>query len=148
MIINHFWRTRKNKQKAYERLFEMLRNYGYTTGNVLDYLYHQNNYKFIQGARGSKLDNCSGGGGGQTDFAFKVFLRPDISLIRMFAIEILLVGCFLRSFLVPPLFFSYEGAQKLKFKLFIVLLELLLIFLSAFVNLVSLKFWKVNECKN
>ena len=31
----------KNKQEAYEKLIEMSRNYDYTTGNLLDYLYHQ-----------------------------------------------------------------------------------------------------------
>ena len=34
-------------KKAYETLFEMLRNNDYTTGNLLDYLYHQNYYKLI-----------------------------------------------------------------------------------------------------
>ena len=36
----------KNKQ-AYEKLIEMSRNDDDTTGNVLDYLYHQNCYKLI-----------------------------------------------------------------------------------------------------
>ena len=31
----------KNKQEAYEKLMEMSRNDEYTTGNLLDYLYHQ-----------------------------------------------------------------------------------------------------------
>ena len=31
----------KNKQEAYEKLVEMSRNNDYTTGNLLDYLYHQ-----------------------------------------------------------------------------------------------------------
>ena len=30
----------KNKQEAYKKLVEMSRNDDYTTGNVLDYLYH------------------------------------------------------------------------------------------------------------
>ena len=30
----------KNKQEAYEKLIEMSRNDDYTTGNLLDYLYH------------------------------------------------------------------------------------------------------------
>ena len=34
----------KNKQKAYEKLIEMPRNNDYTTGNLLDYLYHQKYY--------------------------------------------------------------------------------------------------------
>ena len=37
----------KNKQKVYEKLTEMSRNDNYTTGNLLDYLYHQKYYKLI-----------------------------------------------------------------------------------------------------
>ena len=37
----------KNRQKAYEKLNEMSRNNDYTTGNLLDYSYHQNYYKVI-----------------------------------------------------------------------------------------------------
>ena len=37
----------KNKQEAYERPVEMSRNDNYTTRNLLDYLYHQKNYKLI-----------------------------------------------------------------------------------------------------
>ena len=37
----------KNKQEAYEKLIEMSRNDDYTTGNLLDYLYHQKYYKLI-----------------------------------------------------------------------------------------------------
>ena len=36
-----------NKQKAYEKLVEMSRNDDYTTGNLLDYLYHPNYYKLM-----------------------------------------------------------------------------------------------------
>ena len=36
----------KTKQDAYEKLVEMARNNN-TTGNLLDYLYHQNYYKVI-----------------------------------------------------------------------------------------------------
>ena len=32
----------KSKQKAYEKLVEMSRTDDHTTGNLLDYLYHQN----------------------------------------------------------------------------------------------------------
>ena len=32
---------------AYEKLIEMSRNDGYTTGNLLDFSYHQNYYKLI-----------------------------------------------------------------------------------------------------
>ena len=31
----------KNKQEAYEKLVEMSPNVDYTTGNLLDFLYHQ-----------------------------------------------------------------------------------------------------------
>ena len=33
----------KNKQEAYEKLIKVSRNDDYTTGNLLDYLYHQSN---------------------------------------------------------------------------------------------------------
>ena len=36
----------KNNQEEYEKVVEMSRNYNYTTGNVLDYLYHQKYFKF------------------------------------------------------------------------------------------------------
>ena len=32
----------KNKQEVYEKLIKMSRNSDHTTGNILDYLYHQN----------------------------------------------------------------------------------------------------------
>ena len=37
----------KNKQEAYKKLIEMSRGDGYTTGNLLDFSYHQNYYKLI-----------------------------------------------------------------------------------------------------
>ena len=37
----------KNKQEEYEKLVEMSRNNNYTTGNLLNYLYHQKYYKLI-----------------------------------------------------------------------------------------------------
>ena len=37
----------KNKKEPYEKLIEILRNYDYTAGNLLDYLYHQKYYKLI-----------------------------------------------------------------------------------------------------
>ena len=37
----------KNKPEAYEKIVEMSRNDYYTTGNLLDYFYHQNYYKRI-----------------------------------------------------------------------------------------------------
>ena len=37
----------KSKQEAYEKLMEMSRNDEYTTGNLLDYLYHQKYCKLI-----------------------------------------------------------------------------------------------------
>ena len=41
-----FWSV-KNKQEAYGYLFEISRNNGYTTGNLLDYLNHENYYTLI-----------------------------------------------------------------------------------------------------
>ena len=35
----------KSEQEAYEKLIEMSRNDDYTTGNLLDFSYHQNWYK-------------------------------------------------------------------------------------------------------
>ena len=35
------------KEELYEKLAEMSRNDGYTTRNLLNYLYHQNYYKVI-----------------------------------------------------------------------------------------------------
>ena len=47
MTANHFFEQPvKTKQDAYEKLVEMARNNN-TTGNLLDYLYHQNYYKVI-----------------------------------------------------------------------------------------------------
>ena len=37
----------KNKQEVHEKLIEMSRNHDYTTGNLLDFSYHQNYYKII-----------------------------------------------------------------------------------------------------
>ena len=37
----------KIKQGSYEKRIEISRNDEYTTGNLLDYFYHQNNYKLI-----------------------------------------------------------------------------------------------------
>ena len=37
----------KNKQEAYEKLVKMSRNNEYTTGTLLDDLYHQKYYKLI-----------------------------------------------------------------------------------------------------
>ena len=42
-----FDQSAKNKQEAYEKLIEMSRNNDFTTGNLLDYLYHQNYPKLI-----------------------------------------------------------------------------------------------------
>ena len=49
-LINNkpfFGQLVKNKQEAYEKLIEMSRNDDHTTGNLLDYLYHQKYYKLI-----------------------------------------------------------------------------------------------------
>ena len=37
----------KNRQEAYETLIEISKNNDYTTGNILDYLYHQKYHKLI-----------------------------------------------------------------------------------------------------
>ena len=37
----------KNKHEAYEKLIEISRNDDYTTGNLLDFSYYENYYKFI-----------------------------------------------------------------------------------------------------
>ena len=48
MAITHFFdQPVKQKQEAYEKLIEMARNNDYTTGDLLDYLYHQNYYQLI-----------------------------------------------------------------------------------------------------
>ena len=47
MTINRFDLSVKSEQGAYKKLVEMTRNDDYTSGNLLDYLYHQNYYKFI-----------------------------------------------------------------------------------------------------
>ena len=38
------FKKQKHKQEAYEKIIKMYRNDDYTTGNALDYLYHQNYY--------------------------------------------------------------------------------------------------------
>ena len=48
----------KNKQKVYEKLAKMSRNDNYTTGNLLDYLYHQKYYK-LTGTVLSRQTNTS-----------------------------------------------------------------------------------------
>ena len=42
-----FDQSAKNKQEAYEKLIEMSRNNDFTTGNLLDYLYHQDYHKLV-----------------------------------------------------------------------------------------------------
>ena len=42
-----FDQPEKNKHEAYEKLAEMSSNDDYTTGHLLDYLYHQKYYKPI-----------------------------------------------------------------------------------------------------
>ena len=37
----------KNKEEAYEKIIEMSKNNGYTTGNLLDFAYFKENYKLI-----------------------------------------------------------------------------------------------------
>ena len=46
MIINHFFdQPVKIKEEAHEKPIGMPRDYDYTTGNLLDYFYHQKYYK-------------------------------------------------------------------------------------------------------
>ena len=48
MIIKPFFdQPVKNKQDVYQKLIEMSRNDDCITGNLLDYLCHQNYYKLI-----------------------------------------------------------------------------------------------------
>ena len=42
-----FDQPQKEKQEAYEKLFEMSRSNDYSNENLLDFLYHQNFYKCI-----------------------------------------------------------------------------------------------------
>ena len=44
LIINHL---KKSRREAYKKLIEMSRNDGCTTGNLLDFSYHQNFHKLI-----------------------------------------------------------------------------------------------------
>ena len=48
----------KNTQEAYEKLIEISKNDDYTTGNLLDYLYHQDYYK-LNGIDLSRKKNTS-----------------------------------------------------------------------------------------
>ena len=47
LTINHFLINPWQKQEAVEKLVKMSRNDDYTTGNLLDYLYHQSYHKPI-----------------------------------------------------------------------------------------------------
>ena len=48
LTINHFfYQPVKKKQEANEKLTEISRNNDYTTGNLLNFSYHQNYYKLI-----------------------------------------------------------------------------------------------------
>ena len=62
------------------------------------------------GARGFELDNREG----QINFTFKVILRPYISRIRMFAIEILLLGVLFGTILGPTS--TFQWASPLLFR--------------------------------
>ena len=37
----------KNEEEAYEKIIEMSNNNGYTTGNLLDFVYFKENYRLI-----------------------------------------------------------------------------------------------------
>lgn len=62
------------------------------------------------GARGFELDNREG----QINFTFKVILRPYISRIRMFAVNILLVRLLFVTILGPTPIFQGRRSQKNK----------------------------------
>ena len=76
---------------------------------------------------------------GQIDFLFKVFLRPYISRIRMFAIKNLLVGVLFVAILAATPIFQVRRYQKIKIHIVQSYFGTFAYFLSAFVNLVSLK---------
>ena len=80
------------------------------------------------------------GGGGQTDFTFKMFLGVPVSRIRMFAIEILLVGVLFGAILCPSPIFQLRRCQIIENHVIHSYVQISAFFLSAFVNLVSLKF--------
>ena len=42
-----FGQVVKNKQETHKKLIEMSKNDDYTTGNLLDFSYHQNFYKLV-----------------------------------------------------------------------------------------------------
>ena len=76
---------------------------------------------------------------GQIDFLFKVFLRPYISRIRMFAIKILLVGMLIVAILAATPIFQVRRYQKIKIHIVQSYFWTFAYFLTAFMNLVSLK---------
>ena len=76
---------------------------------------------------------------GQIDFLFKVFLRPYISRIRMFAIKILLVGMLIVAILAATPIFQVRRYQKIKIHIVQSYFGTFAYFLTAFMSLVSLK---------
>ena len=58
MILREILLINISKQEAYKKPIEMSSNEDYTTGNVIDYLYHQKYYKFI-GIDSSRQTNIS-----------------------------------------------------------------------------------------
>ena len=42
-----FWFGNKNEEEAYEKVIDMSNNNDYTTGNLLDFAYCEENYRFI-----------------------------------------------------------------------------------------------------
>ena len=75
----------------------------------------------------------------QIDFLFRVFLRPYISRVRMFAIKILLVGVLFVAILAATPIFQVRRYQKIKIHIVQSYFGTFAYFLSAFVNLASLK---------
>ena len=58
MILREILLINISKQEAYKKPLEMSWNEDYTTGNVIDYLYHQKYYKLI-GIDSSRQTNIS-----------------------------------------------------------------------------------------
>ena len=90
--------------------------------------------------RGGQGGGGGGGGGGGIDFIFKVFLRPYISRIRIFAIEILLVGVIFVTILCPNHIFQVRRSKKVEIHDIKSCVGVFAYILSTFENLISLKF--------
>ena len=93
-----------------------------------------------EGQNGAIEGRGGQGGGGGLDFIFKVFLRPYISRIRMFAVEILLVGVIFVTILCPNHIFQVRRSKKVEIHDIKSCVGVFAYILSTFENLISLKF--------